>query len=268
MPKGERGNSGPLDWRGLTLVSAAVPLIVYGSESRSASTLAAGAVALIAFVALSRRRSDPILDLTLFANRAYTAATTTGAFAGAAMFGAALLLPLYFQLGRGATPLETGVSLISLALGTAVTLPVTGRLTDRVGGGIVCVLGGVATVATTVPFALIDTHADAALVQVLLFARGVAIAFAVVPTGSAAYKAVTAEQLPDAATQFNIGMRIGGALGGALITAMLVDQGLHAAFWWLTGASALGLLSALWLMSVTRPLATRSPPELSRSGAS
>lgn len=256
VPPGTSARSGPMDWRGLALVSAAVPLLVYGSEARDAALMVAGALALAAFTAAARRSRHPILDLELFANRAFAAASVTGAFAGAAMFGAALLFPLYLQLGHDASVLETGVALIPLAAGTALALPVTGRLVDRHGGGIIAAIGAAGTVATTLPYAL----GDPGEAPLLLFARGIAIAFAVVPTGTAAYTAVSAEQLPDATTLFNILLRIGGALGGALLTAVLVEQSVRAAFGWLTGASALGLVSALVLAGVTR---RRGPPETS-----
>jgi len=66
----------------------------------------------------------------------------TSAFTGAALFGAALLFPLFLQIGRGADPLASGVLLISLSVGTIVVLPLSGRLVDRIGGGVVAVAGG------------------------------------------------------------------------------------------------------------------------------
>lgn len=205
------------------------------------------------------RRTDPVLDLRLFRNPAYSAAITTAACTGAALFGAGLLYPLYFQPARGQGVLATGLLLISMSVGTAVVMPFAGRLVDRFGGGIVSVAGGVATVATTLPFALLDTAVDGLLVQVLLVLRGMALALAVMPAATAAYKAVTREQLPDATTQVNILQRVGGALGGSIFAVVLaaglthgVEGAFHTTFWWLTGASALGLVTAVWLAATER----------------
>jgi MFS family permease len=201
-----------------------------------------------------------VLDLRLFAGRAYAAATATGAVTGATMFGATLLFPLYFQIGRGASVLEAGLALIPLGLGTAVALPASGRLLDRHGGGMVSLFGGLGTLATTVPFALAGTDLATAAVLGLLFLRGVAIAFAVGPAAIAAFKAVTAEQLPDATTQVNIAQRVGGALGGAIFAVILAarlpagaDAAFQQTFWWLTAASVLGLATAAWLAVAERP---------------
>ncbi|WP_169946939.1 DHA2 family efflux MFS transporter permease subunit [Microbispora sp. H11081] len=264
-----------LDWPGLLLVAAGVPLLIYGLSAWGArgvfsggsgggfggtlGPVAAGALALAAFARHTRRTTHPVLDLRLFANPAYAAATATAALTGAAMFGATLLFPLYFQLGRGAGVTGTGLALIPLGLGTALLLPVSGRLVDRFGGGIVSVYGGLAAVATTVPFALLRMDMNPAVVEGLLLLRGMALALAVTPAGIAAYQAVAPEQLADATTQVNILQRLGGALGGTVFAVVLtarlplgVEGAFHAAFWWLTAASVLGLAGAVWLTAAQR----------------
>jgi len=270
IPRGHAGEAPALDWVGLLLLSVGVPSLVYGLTTwaehgtpavlLAAGPLNIGLLALFGYGLRSRVRRDPVLDLRLFRNPGYTAAAVTAGFTGAAMFGAQLLYPLYFQIGRGAGVLSAGLMLLPLGLGTMVALPWSGRLVDRHGGGIVSVYGGLATVATTAPFAVMDLEADLVLVQALLLARGAAIAFAVVPTGTAAYKVVTTAQLPDATVQVNILMRLGGALGGALCATVLAAQlangptpALHSAFWWLTAASLLGLFGAVWLARAERP---------------
>ncbi|WBB73456.1 DHA2 family efflux MFS transporter permease subunit [Micromonospora sp. WMMD1128] len=271
-----------LDWPGLLLIGAGVPLLIYGlTMAGERGVLAPGAlVPTLAGLLLTggftwhaRRVAHPILDLRLFARPAYAAATVTAAFAGAVMFGASLLFPLYFQIGHDADVLETGLALIPLGLGTAVLLPVSGRLVDRFGGGVVSFYGILAAVATTAPFALAGTGLPEPLVLALLFLRGMALALAVVPAGISAYKAVAPDQLPDATTQVNILQRVGGALGGAVFTVVLAhelshgaDAAFRTAFSWLTVASALGLASAAWLALAERRSDMR-PRSRTRSGA-
>jgi hypothetical protein len=107
---------------------------------------------------------------------------------------------------------------------------------------------------TAVPFALLDADANSILVQVLLTLFGMAIALCAVPTGIAAYKTVTAAQLPDATTQVNIVLRVGGATGGSAFTVVLASQlargeaqAFQTTFWWLTATSLLALVGSLWL---------------------
>ncbi|TQS40876.1 multidrug efflux MFS transporter [Cryptosporangium phraense] len=271
VPRGEAGDPGRLDRLGLALLSVGLPVLVWGftrwgeegafGRLDVAGPLAIGVAALAAYGVHGRYSASPLLDLRLFRNRAYRAATLTAMFSGAALFGAGLLFALYFQIGRGADPLASGLLLIGASVGTVVALPFTGRLVDRYGGGPLALLGGLVTVVTTVPFALLDLDAGEWIVQVLLFARGAGLAAAVMPVMTSAYKAVTASQLPDAATQVNILSRVGGALGGAIFAVVLAsalgrgpEPAFHTAFWWLVGASALGTASAAWLT-----LAERAP---------
>lgn len=277
VPRGTPQDVGRLDRRGVALLTVGLPLVVYGATAwgerrtladvHSGLALAVGLLALALYVGHSRRAPRPVLDLRLFANRSYAAATTTSAFAGAAMFGAGLLFPLYFVVGRGEGAMDAGLLLVAAGIGTVVMLPWGGRLVDRYGGGPVSVAGSLACVVTTVPFAVFDTSVDVVLVELLLVLRGAAIALAVMPATTAAYKAVSREQLPDAATQVNIAGRLGGAIGGAVFVVVLaaglpsgVDDAFRSAFACLVLASLLGLAGSAWLAVAERQARRRPSP--------
>jgi EmrB/QacA subfamily drug resistance transporter len=277
VPRGVLQAVPRLDWTGFVLIGAGLPLFVYGvSEFGEKTTLAApvvviplvmGLAGLVTFGVRAWRREHPLLDLRLFRDPVYAAAATSSAFIGASMFGAMLLLPLYFQLLRGADVVTTGLSLVSLGLGTMIALPLSGWLTDRFGGGIVALTGTSCTVATTVPFAVLGADTGAMTLQVLLFLRGLALAFSAVPAGTTAFAAVRRDQLPDATTQVSILQRLGGAVGGALFAVVLAqhlpsgaESAFHRAFWWLTGASVLAVAWTVWLWLAQRPHATVAVP--------
>ncbi len=263
VPRGRGEAVAPLDWLGFACAGAGLPLLVYGftvwgSEGALSPALVVGVAALAAFGVRSLRREHPLMDLRLYRDRVYATASGAAGFTGAVMFGGGLLFPLYFQILHGDGVVTTGLSLLSLGGGTAAALPLSGRLTDRVGGGAVAVCGNLLLVAVTVPFAFLDASAPSALVQALLVVMGMSIALAAIPPGIAAYKTVSAEQLPDATTQVNIVQRLGGAVGGALFAVILshgmasgATSAFHRTFWWLTGASALALAwsAALWISS-------------------
>jgi predicted MFS family arabinose efflux permease len=222
------------------------------------ATAGTGLLGLLAYAVHARRTAHPLLDLSLYRMPAYAAASAAAMFTGAALFGAALLFPLYLQLARGEDVLGAGLALISLGVGTAIMSPLSGRLTDRFGGGPVATIGALLTAASTAPFALLDAAVDGVILQALLLARGLTIALAVTPVITAGYAAVDAQRLPDATTQVNILMRLGGALGGALFAVIVARQlphgaehAFHAAFAWLTAASLLGLAPALALWRAT-----------------
>ncbi len=107
-----RSRSQRLDWQGLVMLSPGLAAFVYGLAETSTSggvgsprafvPMIAGLVLLAAFIRHAMPRTDALLDVRLFTKRSVGAAAagTTMLF-GMAFFGAALLLPLYFQIARG-----------------------------------------------------------------------------------------------------------------------------------------------------------------------
>ena len=79
------------------------------------------------------RIPNPLLNVRLYKNRAFTAASITTFCLGAALFGAMVLMPLYFQTVRGEDAVTTGLLLIPQGLGAAVAMALSGRATERLG---------------------------------------------------------------------------------------------------------------------------------------
>ena len=111
LPKDEPESAGRLDVLGLALVATGLVGITYGlAETGTAGTLTdarvllpfvGGLLLVAAFIARSLRIPEPLLDIRLFSNRAFAAASVTTFCLGAALFGAMILMPLYFQTVRG-----------------------------------------------------------------------------------------------------------------------------------------------------------------------
>lgn len=268
VPSGERGTAGRFDLPGFILVGSGLPLLVYGITAASQdgtltspavlATLLPGALGLAAFTCWSLRRRAPLLNLRLLTNRVYSAAATLVFLTGAALFGGMIILPLYYELYRHKGVVATGLLMLAYGAGAALSMPLGGRLTDRLGGGITAVAGLVITIAATVPFAFLDASASLAGVEALQFVRGIGISLAGVPAVAAAYASVAREHIPDAAAQVNIFQRVGGALGSALLVVILDKQGattttaFHAVFWWLTATAVLALITAVLLANKQR----------------
>ena len=107
--------------------------------------------------------------MRLFEDRGFAAAAVTVFLVGAALFGSLLLLPLYFQIARGLSPLEAGLLMAPQGLGAALGMNRAGRLTDRVGGGPVVIAGLFALMLGTVAFTQVSRR------HALLGARGLAL---------------------------------------------------------------------------------------------
>jgi predicted MFS family arabinose efflux permease len=101
------------------------------TEITRALLLVAGVALLVAFVWHALRAKAPLIDLRLFRHPTFATSSMTLMLVGISLFGAFLLLPLYFQAVRGETPLMSGVLLVPQGVGSMISMPIAGQLSDR-----------------------------------------------------------------------------------------------------------------------------------------
>jgi EmrB/QacA subfamily drug resistance transporter len=276
LPHDEAGSSqaGRLDVIGLGLAAAGVVGLTYGlSQSATAGTLTsssvlvpalAGVALLVAFVTRSQRIERPLLDLSLFRNPAFRAASVVTFCLGAALFGAMILMPLYFQTIRGEDAISTGLLLIPQGIGGGVGMALSGRLTERFGAGRTSLLGGAILGLATIPFVLVTATTPFAVIGAAMLARGVGVGLAIMPAMTAAFSVLSREQVNDASPQLTVLQRVGGSLGTAIIAVVLQGHTQHAhtmaaaaagfgqTYWWVMGVTLIALVPALLLARIER----------------
>ena len=95
-------------------------------------------VMLALFVRHALRHENPLIDLRLFKNRVFTVSTITLALVVISVFGGMLLLPLYLQVVRGESAMDTGLLLAPQGFGAMIAMPIAGQLTDPPASGGSC----------------------------------------------------------------------------------------------------------------------------------
>jgi MFS family permease len=109
--------------------------------------LAAAAVLLPAFVVIERQQRQPMLDLTIFHSRLFSAAAAAAFINGLSRFALMFLFVFYFQGVQGNSPVLAGLKLAPLALGMLVSSPLAGIWADRRGSRTMAALGMLVTAA-------------------------------------------------------------------------------------------------------------------------
>jgi Na+/melibiose symporter-like transporter len=109
------------------------PLVIGG--------LIAAAVMLPAFVVIENHRRAPMLDLTIFKNRLFAAASAAAFINGLARFALMFLFVFYFQGVQGNSPIVAGIKLAPLAVGMLIASPLAGIWADRRGSRGMAVAG-------------------------------------------------------------------------------------------------------------------------------
>jgi EmrB/QacA subfamily drug resistance transporter len=108
-------------------------------------SLVAAAVLLPGFVLIERRVRVPMLDLSIFRSRLFSAASAAAFINGLARFALMFVFVFYFQGVQGNSPLLAGIKLAPLALGMLISSPLAGIWADRRGSRGLAVLGMVVT---------------------------------------------------------------------------------------------------------------------------
>ena len=275
IPRTDAGEAGRLDVRGLALLSGGSAALVYGlSELGSHASLSAptvlwpilaGLFLSGAFVAHALRAERPLLDVRLYANRIFAAASVTTFCLGAALFGAMILVPLYYQEVRHESVIATGLLVGPQGLGMLLVMPVIGRLTERFGGGRLALAGTLILALGTIPLAYVGVGSSILEISLVLLLRGVGIGFAFVPAMSVAFAAMRPDQLSDATPQLNVLQRLGGAIGTAVLAVVLqrasghsptlthLAHGFDSAYWWSLATAALAVVPCVVLLRAEGP---------------
>jgi EmrB/QacA subfamily drug resistance transporter len=255
-----------LDVVGLALLAPALATILLGlsnlSEDGSIDDagvlvwLLVGIALLAGFVAwaLHRGGRPPIVDIRLLRLRSLGSASAVLFTAGAAMYAATFLLPLYYQQLRGETVLHAGLILIPQGIGALAGRLVVGRLVDRFGGRTVTIASFLLAAAATVPFALAGPYTSQWWLGAVLLVRGLGIGAVLIPSMSVAYQDVPLAGIPHATMNTRIAQQVGASFGVAIVAVALQSQLAHGAtsafqgaFWWAVGITIAATIPAIAL---------------------
>jgi EmrB/QacA subfamily drug resistance transporter len=234
------------DRPGFALSTAMVGLLVYTiieapshgwGSTRTIGTFALTAILGAAFVAWERRTEQPMLDLSLFDNPRFTAASASVGISFFALSGFIFLVTQYFQFLKGYGPLSTGVRLLPVASCVAISSIVGARLAVRVGTKLVVTSGltSMAAFYLWVTTAAVGTGYGTIAAQMVVLGTGMGLTSA---PATEAIMGVVPKAKAGVGSAVNDATRLlGGTLGVAVIGSVYAS--LYASR--LTGALPAGL---------------------------
>jgi EmrB/QacA subfamily drug resistance transporter len=238
VPTSRDPEAPPVDLAGLVLSTAGMALVILGLIQApnwtwgSASTLgvlAAGLAVLAIFVLVERRMSRPMLDVGLFKNMRFTAASgsiTVGFFT---LTGFTFLITQYFQFVKGYSPLSAGLRLLPVALSVGIAAVVGTRLAVRIGNKAV-VAGGLLLFGITLWWiaAAAGEHTAYGIIALQMVLGGSGLGMITAPATEAIMGAVPAAKagvgsaVNDATRLF--GATLGVAVIGSVAASLYADR--------------------------------------------
>lgn len=241
--------------------------------------LAAGVVGLLALVLrqLALRDTDRVLlDVRVFAGRAFAMSTVTLVVVSIAMFGSLILLPLYIQQVLGEPAYVAGLMLLPGGILSGLLAPVVGLAYDKVGPRALIVPGAIIVTAAMLAFSTLGPDTPVGLVIGMHLLLNVGTALMMTPLMTTALGSVTPKLYPHASAIVNTLQQVSGAAGTALFitlftvasaaatasnpTAALAD-GVGTAFGVGAAISAVGIVLAFFLRRPTPAAAPQEPQD-------
>lgn len=223
-PRHERPS---IDYLGATVLTAAVTvlLLVLGAQTiftvRNVVLLAVVIGSIAWFVQIEKRAKDPVVPLKLFRNRVITVAVIVGFLAGIAMFAAITFVPLLAQGVFGATATEAGSFLTPLMLSWVLASIVGGRLLIKLGSRVLVFAGLISMLIGFIALATFTETTPRMLMMGELILIGTGLGLTMLTLLIASQHSVAREQLGITTSLNQFSRSIGGALGVAILGALL-----------------------------------------------
>src|SRR4051812_27305484 len=291
-----------IDLVGAALATSGLFALVYGfsnSETHSwghpvtVAALALAVVLLSAFVVVESRVKDPLLPLSVVADRVRGGSYLALGISGTALFAVFLFLTYYLQLTKGFSPIQTGLAYLPMTVAIVVSATLANSIfLARIGPRPLLVLGMTLGALAMVWFAQLDpTSSYAGHVLPGLVVLGIGMGNIFAPGISSATYGVAPADAGVASAMVNTMQQVGGSIGTALLSSIFAsavtsfaegkprtpqvatDAAMHGytvAFWVAAGVFAIGAVVVGVLMrsikiAADAPAEQTSEPQLARS---
>jgi len=223
--------AGRFDVPGFVTASLGLGLLMYGvAEGPNAgwtagpivACIAAGALLVAAMVIVELRATAPLLDLRVYADRLFRSTSIVLTLTSVAFFGLLFLLSLFFQDGLHYSALQAGSTICPEAFGVIIASQfISRRLYPAIGPRRIMVAGLLLIACITVVLSTVDAGTNVWLLRLILFVMGFGVAAVFLPSQAAGFATIGAARTSVASTIFNAQRMIGGAIGVALLTAVI-----------------------------------------------
>jgi EmrB/QacA subfamily drug resistance transporter len=223
-----------LDWKGLATLSPGLAIFVYGlaelasgrgvGAAKTVVGVGLGLALVFGFLLHAWPSEGALIDVRLFTRRAVGASAINNFLFGAVFFGMSLLVPLYVQIVRGQPAFQAGLLIAAQGIGAMITMPISGRLADKIGPGKV-VLTGIALFAIgMVDLSRITGITPYGEIELTLFTTGLGVGATLMPTMSAALSTLKRDEVARTTSGLSVLLRVGGSVGTALAAVALTQQ--------------------------------------------
>jgi EmrB/QacA subfamily drug resistance transporter len=224
-----------LDVVGMLMMSPGLALFLYGVSSLPSHggdvtdahvwlPALLGLALMATFVWWSFRPQHPLLDLRLLKNRNLALSLITMFLFAGAFFGGLLLVPTYFQQVRGESTLHAGLLVAPQGLGAMMTMPIAGRLSDRVPIGRIVPVGLAVIIVGMFGLTQITDSTPYPVIIAMLVVMGWGMGGTMMPIMTTALRTLRSHEVARGSTLLNINQQIASSVGVATMSVVLTNH--------------------------------------------
>lgn len=188
------------------------------------SFLAVGVLCLIILVIVELKVKHPMIELRVFKNYQFNMSLLLISVVSISMFVGIFFLPLYLQDIRGFSAVRTGLFMTPAALASAVIMPISGRLFDKIGARPLGIAGLVVVTLATLGFTNLGVDTSANTIQWLYILRSAGVSMAMMPLMTAGMNSIPFELTSQGSAMNNTIRQVAASLGTALLTTYMTTQ--------------------------------------------
>jgi len=213
-----------LDIPGVLLVFVALGSLIVGLTSIQGSNSLLGMAALvlsaifwILFIVQERRANEPLINTSLFANRAYSLQNVNVMLIQMAMAGVMVVMPFYLELVKKIPADNAGTILLALPVGMILTAPLAGKISDVIGTKKPIITGFAICAVALFFLSTISAHTSVGHICIYLFLLGAGTGVAFSPLNSAVMGECPAKDRGSTSGLVKMMTNLGSSLGVAVV---------------------------------------------------
>ncbi|GHO53486.1 MDR family MFS transporter [Ktedonobacter robiniae] len=237
LREGEIIRNKTFDIPGFLLSAIGLGLLLYGLSDASTDgwlsgpvlgTLAGGTLLLILFIyvelSAARQGRQPLLDLTVFADRSFTTSSIASLLVTFSLYGGLFLVPVYLENLRGLSAFDAGLVLLPQAFASMFTMLLGGRLVDKFGVRAIVIPGLLIMSVALWLYSLLDLYIPIGQFQWLLILRSCGIGLCMQPLMVSALSNIEPRRLSQASSVSTTLRFVGSSLTIAILATMVQSQ--------------------------------------------
>lgn len=276
----------PFDWLGTILIGSGVLGVLLGfsegsawgwTSTRTIASLALGFILMGTFAWWNLFHAKfPVVNLRMFRISIYSLTIGVTCLITLAQYARVVFIPLELESLRGLSALHTGALLVPGAIGASVSMPIGGRLADKIGAKIPVLVGLVPIAITNLYLSRLSPHSSETTLMFFLFISGLGTGLSLMPNSVVGLNSLRAPLIATGAALRSLSRQIAAAISVAILAAIVSshmggtiaftgDEALqrgqnayNAAFAWAFGAVIATMCLAAFLPGRTRAKALQA----------